>query len=589
MTVDAATTGAQASASTAGTASADGTDSVPAGRDRPLLRLLRHLDDQRAAVARTAVVSFVGGLLIVAVAVLAAGLVGTAVVEGQVAGPGWWGLLAGLALARGAMTWREMDLSHDVAFRVLARLRVALYDGLARSTPRRVGAGHSGEHAATAMGDVERLEFFYAHAVAQAVAAVLLVGLGGAAAAVVIPALAIVLLLAAGLLVASAALAAERMRRWGEQAAAGRGRLSSRVVEVLAGRREVIGYGLAPAVLADLDRLGEEAWRPQRRAAVTGALAQGVRDLVVVAAVAGTVLGASTAAREGDLSPALVPAVVAGVLGLLSPLADLVGSAGQLHEQRAAARRVLAGAEAPAHLPPAPRPRRLPSGPLGIQARGVCFNYGGRFGLGPVDLDVAPGGRVVLVGTSGSGKSTLAHLLTRWFDPLAGTVRLVGRDGTAVDVRDVEEHELRDAVALVGQDVHLFHGTIADNLRRGRPDLTRAAMSEVLHRVGLAELVHSLPDGLDPPLGQRGHRFSGGQRARLALARALLRAPRVLVLDEATAHLDPGSERDITALVQSLDPDLTVITVAHRAATIRASGHVLTVRGLTTTAVAPPQ
>lgn len=555
--------------------------------DRPLLRLVRHLDDQRAAVAGTAVVSFLGGGLLVAVAVLAAGLVGTAVVEQRLAGAGWWCLLAGLALARGVLTWREMDLSHDVAFRVLARLRVALYDGLARSTPRRVGGRHSGEHAATAMGDVERLEFFYAHAVAQAAAAVLLVVLGVGTAAFVLPGLALALVITAGLLVVSAGLAAGRVRRWGEQSAVGRGRLSSRVVEVLAGRREVIGYGLTPAVLADLDRLGEAAWRPQRRAAVVGALSQGVRDLLVVAAVAAAVLSTSGAARDGDLSPALVPAAVAGVIGLLAPLADLVGSAGQLHEQRAGARRVLEGVEAPAHLPPAPRPTPLPPGPLGFRVRGLRFDYGGRFSLGPVHLDVAPRGRVVLVGPSGTGKSTLAHLLTRWFDPVTGTIRLVAQDGTEVDLRDVEEQELRDAVALVGQDVHLFHGTIADNLRRGRPDVTRSAMAEVLQRVGLEQVVRSLPEGLDTPLGQRGARFSGGQRARLALARALLRAPRVLVLDEATAHLDPESEHGITALVQSLDRDLTVVTVAHRASTIRASGQIIRVQDLTDTRGAP--
>lgn len=562
----------------------------------PLWGLLPYLRAERRVVLRTVLVSYLSSAGLVALGVLAAYAVGTAVVDGRVLGWPWWVALVGVVAARAVLTWHEMDLSHDVAYRVLARLRVALFGGLARSTPARVGGRHSGDLAATAMGDIEKLEFFYAHTLAQMAAAVLLVATGALAAALVAPGLVLVVLAGSLALAACATVLARQARAAGEEAQEQAARLSTRVVEVLAGRREVLGYGLGSTVAGDVRRAGAAVAAPQARAAGYAAAAASLRDVLVVAAVLAAVGISADAAADGRLSAAWVAPVVAGTLGVLAPVADLAGVTTQLHQHRASARRVLAGVTAPGHLPEPTHPALLPDGPLGLRATGVAFGYGDAFALTDLDLDVAPGERVVLTGPSGVGKSTIAHLLTRWWDPLTGQVQLVGQDGTGVDLRDLPDTVLRPAVTLVGQDVHLFHGTLADNLRRAAPDADDDQVHQVLEQVGLSDVVAALPAGVQTVLGQRGSSLSGGQRARLALARALLLRPRVLVLDEHVAHLDPASEDRITAMVQGLPGDLTIVTVAHRAATIAASGRVVDVTGLGTsttghrpTAQAPDQ
>ncbi|HZA72489.1 MAG TPA: ABC transporter ATP-binding protein [Propionibacteriaceae bacterium] len=184
--------------------------------------------------------------------------------------------------------------------------------------------------------------------------------------------------------------------------------------------------------------------------------------------------------------------------------------------------------------------------------------------LHDVSFVAAPGATVALVGRSGGGKTTMTHLIARLYDASSGTVSVAG-----TDVRDLQLASLRDAVGYVTQDAHMFHDTIADNLRYARPDVTEGQMWRVLGAAQIADLVRSLPDGLDTVVGERGYRLSGGERQRLAIARLLLKAPPIVVLDEATAHLDSESE---AAVQQALDMAMegrTSIVIAHRLSTIR--------------------
>jgi len=241
-------------------------------------------------------------------------------------------------------------------------------------------------------------------------------------------------------------------------------------------------------------------------------------------------------------------------------------------------------------LPPTiierPGARALPDGPVGVRLAGVRFTYpradqvslasleevavldhrGGDEVLHGIDLDVRPGRLLALVGSSGAGKSTLASLVPRLYDVDAGAVELAG-----IDVRDLTFAAVRGAVGVVTQDGHLFHDTIAANLRYAAPDATDAELIYALHRARLGELLATLPDGLDTVVGERGYRLSGGERQRLTIARLLLARPRVVILDEATAHLDSESEVAVQeALVEALD-GRTAIVIAHRLSTIRAA------------------
>ncbi|MET0662908.1 MAG: ABC transporter ATP-binding protein [Ilumatobacteraceae bacterium] len=190
--------------------------------------------------------------------------------------------------------------------------------------------------------------------------------------------------------------------------------------------------------------------------------------------------------------------------------------------------------------------------------------------LHDITLRVEPGQTVALVGASGSGKSTIAALVSRLYDVDAGAVRIGG-----VDVRELRSGSIRETVGVVTQDGHLFHDTIANNLRYARPEATDAELWEALERAEVALLIASLPDGLDTIVGERGYRFSGGERQRLTIARMLLRDPRVVVLDEATSSLDSRSEAAVQAALDTALDGRTALVIAHRLSTVRAADSIV--------------
>lgn len=238
-------------------------------------------------------------------------------------------------------------------------------------------------------------------------------------------------------------------------------------------------------------------------------------------------------------------------------------------------------------------PRPLPPGGLSVDFDNVDFTYptaaqvslaslesvareesvgAGDPVLRDVSFHAAPGTLTALVGPSGAGKSTITALVTRLYDPTDGVVRIGG-----VDLRDVDSSEVRSSVGVVTQDAHLFHETIADNLRYARPEASVADMREACASAQILTLIDQLPDGFDTVVGDRGYRLSGGEKQRLALARLFLKAPRVVILDEATAHLDSESERLVQIALDTALEGRTSIVIAHRLSTIRRADQILVV------------
>jgi ATP-binding cassette subfamily B protein len=241
----------------------------------------------------------------------------------------------------------------------------------------------------------------------------------------------------------------------------------------------------------------------------------------------------------------------------------------------------------------APDAKKLPSGPLSVAFDHVDFTYpkasevslaslesiarmDSAGGEGPVlrdvSFEVAAGTLTALVGPSGAGKTTITALLSRLYDPVDGTIRIGGDD-----IRDVTFESLRDALGVVTQDSHMFHDTIGANLLYAKPDATKDQIEQACVDAQIWSMISSLPEGLDTVVGDRGYRLSGGEKQRIALARLLLKSPRVVILDEATAHLDSESER---AVHQALDNALsgrTSVVIAHRLSTIRGAHQILVV------------
>jgi ABC-type multidrug transport system fused ATPase/permease subunit len=240
----------------------------------------------------------------------------------------------------------------------------------------------------------------------------------------------------------------------------------------------------------------------------------------------------------------------------------------------------------------AERPVPLPKGPLSVRFDGVTFAYpsadkvslasleevavldtrGGVEVIHDVSFAVGAGQMVALVGSSGAGKSTMAQLLARLYDVDDGAVRLGG-----VDVRDVAFADLRESLGMVTQDGHLFHESVRENLLLAAPEATEEDLWHALRRSRLDGLIVSLPDGLDTVVGERGYRLSGGERQRLTIARLLLAHPRVVILDEATAHLDSTSEAAVQAALGEALEGRTAVVIAHRLSTIRAADLILVI------------
>lgn len=237
-----------------------------------------------------------------------------------------------------------------------------------------------------------------------------------------------------------------------------------------------------------------------------------------------------------------------------------------------------------------PDARPLQEGPLSVEFDHVSFRYPGAAAssvasleltpqaedvedtqvLSGVSFRTAPGRMVALVGPSGAGKTTLTHLVSRLYDPTEGRVRVGG-----LDLREVTGDSLRSAIGVVTQDAQLFHDTVGANLRYARPEATDAELVEVLRMARLGPLLEQLPQGLDTMVGDRGYRLSGGEKQRLAIARLLLKAPSVVILDEATAHLDSESEAAVQEALAVALEGRTSLVIAHRLATVREADQIL--------------
>ena len=184
--------------------------------------------------------------------------------------------------------------------------------------------------------------------------------------------------------------------------------------------------------------------------------------------------------------------------------------------------------------------------------------------MAEITLDVPAGATIAVVGATGSGKSTLASLISRLHDPDRGSVRIDG-----IDLRDMRLDDVARLVGVVSQETYLLHTTIAENLRYARPDATMEQIVAAAQAAQVHDLIMELPDGYDTVVGARGYRFSGGEKQRIALARTILRDPKVLVLDEATSALDNHTERAVQAALAEISRDRTTVTIAHRLSTIR--------------------
>jgi ATP-binding cassette, subfamily B, bacterial len=349
--------------------------------------------------------------------------------------------------------------------------------------------------------------------------------------------------------------------------------------------------------------------RPEEESAEFAARAARVRDIGVRTATAQSVFITALTlvsalalalvyglggwfALHGTLQAGAVVSLALLLTRLYAPLTALAGARVEVMSALVSFERVFEVLDLEPLIEEKPDAREVPEGPVAVEFDDVRFSYpsadqvslasleevaaldtrGGSEVLHGISFRAEPGETVALVGSSGAGKSTIAQLLPRLYDVDAGAVRIGG-----ADVRDLTAASLRGTVGLVTQDGHLFHDTVRANLLLARPDATDDDLWDALGRARLADVVRTLPDGLDTVVGERGYRLSGGERQRMTIARLLLARQRVVVLDEATAHLDNTSEAAVQeALTEALE-GRTAVVIAHRLSTVRAADQILVV------------
>ncbi len=476
-------------------------------------------------------------------------------------------VLAVLAPIAGVFHWLESWVAHDMAFRMLTEMRIQLFRKIDALSPAFLVRHRSGDLVAMATQDVEMVEYFFAHTLAPAVVAVLVPGGVLVVLAASHPLLALALAPFLIFVAVSPFVMRGRVDRLGARTREALGELNAHAVDTVQGLAEIAAYQRENDRGREFDdKVGEYLkirvpfFRDLSVQHAALEAATGLGGLAVV--VAGAVL-----VRDGQLDAAMLPMMTILAMAAFLPVSEIAHIGRQLADTMGAARRLHVVDSEPVPVVDGAGVVTDAAGrALGLSLDHVGFAYPGRSvrALTDVSLDIPPGTTLALVGPSGAGKTTLANLLLRFWDPASGAIRLGGHD-----LRAYKLDALRAEFALVAQDTYLFNDTLRANVLLARPDATAADLDLAIERAALGDFIGSLPAGLETPVGERGVRLSGGQRQRVAIARAFLKDAPVLILDEATSHLDTLSENAVRSALAALMQERTTVIIAHRLSTVR--------------------
>jgi ATP-binding cassette subfamily C protein CydCD len=476
-------------------------------------------------------------------------------------------------ISRGVFRYLERLTSHDAAFRVLARIRGRVYERLEKLAPAGLEDFRSGDLLARLVDDIDgladvwlRVLLPYLTAALTTLAAVALVWYLVPLAGFALGLSLIFVAFAVPVLTASVARAAER------RIAAIRGELAAETLEVLSGASELLVSGATRQRLDCLSEIDGRLAGAEMR--TSGGLGLGalLSSLAGGVAVWFGLIAGIVAVRAGALDGVALAVVALTPLAVHESVMGLSAAAQHVPALASMAGRVLDVTARPDPVVEPATPAPPPKGPFGLRVRNLRARYDpdGTVLAFP-DVELEAGGRLLVTGPSGSGKTTFANLLVRFLDATVGSIELVGADGSA-DIATLSSADVRRIVCLCEQEPHVFDTSIVENVRLARPDATDAEISTALARAQLSGWIASLPEGATTLVGEHGARVSGGQRQRLALARALLADAPVIVFDEPTEHVDEAMAAALTADLLEATAGRTVIMISHRPELIESTG-----------------
>ncbi|NRD61106.1 ABC transporter ATP-binding protein [Corallococcus exiguus] len=481
-------------------------------------------------------------------------------------------LVVAVALVKATAQFLQGGLMQRLGQRVMADLRGFLYGRLLAQPPAFFEQRHSGELVSRFTSDVPLVEFSVTQALSSYVRDGLQICALLATCFLIDAKLFLFTFVVVPVTVVPVSRFARSLKKVATRSQANLGALSAITAEQLQNLPVVQAYGTVPRALESFDAEAEAYLTEMRRSLfIRGAFSPTVELLGIGGVAVAVAWGARAVSMDPTLAGRLLSFMAAALL-LYQPVKSLSGTLSQVLTGLAAAERLFSLADSPvppdvgAEAPPLSR---------ALELSGVRATYSdGREALKGVDLTIPAGARVALVGPSGAGKTTLFSVLLGFLPPSGGEVKWDG-----VPLSSLKASSVRAQMAWVPQEPVLFSGTVRHNLRLGQPDATDDALWEALRLAHAEDFVRALPGGLDEPVGERGSRLSGGQRQRLALARAFLRRPSLLLLDEPTSALDATSEAAVGAGLQALMKGRTVLVIAHRLSTVRDADLIAVVEG----------